>query len=211
MTPAPPAWTPPRPLPAALRTDRLILRFLEPADAPSLLEAIDINRDSLHPWLPWARTENRSLAECIYTIEHFRRERERPTPVTFLIGIVDGRDGSVVGGTSFHRVRAEVGEAEIGYWIRADRRGRGLCTEAAAALISWGFTAQLAGWGFRRITMFCAEPNTASKRVAQKLGLRRELHARGDRWVDGIGFCDSLGWGVLADEWETRAHRLKPA
>jgi RimJ/RimL family protein N-acetyltransferase len=37
--------------------------------------------------------------------------------------------------------------------------------------------------------------------VPEKLGLRRELAARADRWVPGFGWDDSLGWGVLAEEW----------
>ena len=176
-----------------------------------MFDAINLDRASLLPWLPWAATDNRTVAECHYTVERFRREREGPAAVTFGLGIFDARDGSVTGGTSFHRVRPEMAEAEIGYWIRADRRGRGLCTEAVAALISWGFTPQGEGWGFRRITMYCAEPNAASRGVARKLGLRQELHARGDRWVEGLGFCGSLGWGVLAEEWDTKAHRLKRA
>ncbi len=172
-------------------------------------EAINSDRESLLPWLPWARTENRTPAECLATIERFRSDRERtePPPETFGLSILDAQDGSILGGTSFHRVRHAFAEAEIGYWIRADRRGRGLCTEAVAAMLSWGFTPQPTGWGFRRIVIYCAEPNVPSRRIPERLGLRLEVRAKNDRWVEGIGFCDTLGWGILAEEWDLAARR----
>jgi hypothetical protein len=43
--------------------------------------------------------------------------------------------------------------------------------------------------------------------VPEKLGLRREVSTRGDRWVDGLGFVGTLSWGVLADEWDFEANR----
>src|ERR1043165_4872673 len=99
----PPPWTPPSPLPDRLETPRLVIRFWQPEDAPSMLEAINEDRDSLFPWLPWARTDNRSLAECIFQIERFRRTREQtsPTPPDFAFGLFDRDTGTPVGGTSF--------------------------------------------------------------------------------------------------------------
>ena len=187
-----------------------MLRFPQPDDAPSLLAAIDAGRSSLAPWLEWAVTDNRTLPECIYSIEHFRRRRERtdPPPETFMIGIFDRATGDVIGGTSFHRIAHAQHQAEVGYWIRADRQRQGLCTEAVRALITWGFTPQdrgsPRGWGFRRIEIYCAASNEASRGVPRKLGLREEIHRHQSRWLPGRGWGDELGWGVLAEEWMAR-------
>jgi RimJ/RimL family protein N-acetyltransferase len=206
--PAP--WSAPRPLPSPLRTDRLLMRFFEPGDAASMFAAINADRASLLPWLPWAAVDNRSEAECTYHIERFRREREDPLADDFSIGIFDPETGEVCGGTGFHRINVEVGQAEIGYWIRGDRARRGLCSEVVAALISSGFTPQdQGGWGFRRIIIMCAEPNVASRRVPEKLGLRLETRSVADRWVDGLGFVSTLVWGVLADAWDIEGRRLR--
>lgn len=173
-----------------------------------MLAAINADRASLQPWLPWAAVDNRSVAECVFNIERFRRARSASPPTDFAFGILDAATGEVLGGTGFHKLDFEIGQGEIGYWIRGDRARRGLCTEAVAALITWGLTPQSrGGWGFRRITILCAEPNVASRRVPEKLGLRRELSIRGDRWVEGLGFVGTLGWGVLADEWDFEAKR----
>lgn len=179
-----------------------------------MFEAVEVDRDSLHPWLPWVRTDNRSLPEAHFTIERMRRAHEQtsPPPTSFAIGIFDRSSAEVLGGTSLHAIRHDVHEAETGYWIRADRRRCGLCTEAVAAMISWAFTSQSAGgWELRRIHIRCAGRNVASQRVPEKLGLRLEARLLGDRWVDGIGYDDTLAWGVLASEWDIPARALKRA
>jgi len=211
--PPPQPWTPPRPLPDSLHTQRLTLRFWEHSDAGAMLAGIDTDRGSFLPWLPAFRTDNRNTAECLYNIERFRRTREQtdPAPVDFVLGIFDRATGGVIGGTGFHRVKAATAEAEIGYWIGPGLRGRGLCTEAVRAMISWGFTPPPTGWGFRRITIVCGAGNAASRRVPEKLGLRQEFHCRGERWVEGVGYDDTLGWGVLASEWDLERQEIRGA
>ena len=58
------------------------------------------------------------------------------------------------------------GSVELHYWIRSDRAGRGLTTEACRALIAWAPGAL----GVRRLTLWAGRANTASRRVAAKLG-----------------------------------------
>jgi RimJ/RimL family protein N-acetyltransferase len=64
--------------------------------------------------------------------------------------------------------RRTAGSAELHYWIRSDRAGRGLTTEAAAAVIAWGF----ASLGVSRLTLWAGRDNVASRRVAEKLGFK---------------------------------------
>lgn len=199
----PPPWTPPSPLPDGHTTARLVLRFWRGEDAPAMLEAIDVDRASLVRWMPWPAVDCRSRDECVYTIERFRRTRETadPVPTDFAMGIFDRTTGAPVGGTGYARVAAETGQAEVGYWIRADRRRSGLCTEAVIALVAWGLAPQSrGGWGFRRIVLYCAATNEASRRVAEKAGMRLELHARRDRWLEEYGWADTLGYAIDAED-----------
>lgn len=213
--PAPAPWSPPTPLPGRHETPRLVLRWWTSDDAAPMLAALNHERSTHLPWLPWVAADNRSIAECIFNIERFRRERDRPTPTPedFTLGIFDRASGAVVGGTGLVRVRHTIHEAELGYWIRADRRCEGLCTEAVAGLLSWAFTPQRSGgWGLRRVHIRCSAKNAASARVPEKLGLRREACFAGDRWTDGIGWDDTLVYAVLASEWDVpRERMLTPA
>jgi RimJ/RimL family protein N-acetyltransferase len=206
---APPApWRPPSPLPESCESERLVIRYWRPEHAPAMLAALDVDRSSFLPHLPWTAVDNLNVAQCTYKIEQWRRDRERSSPPVdeFVLGIFDRSTGDVVGGTGLHRIRLAIHQAEIGYWVRPDRRSTGLCTEAVRALIGWAFSAQdQGGWGLRRIEILCAGSNGASQAVPRKLGLREEVRLRAHRWLPGIGWDDTLGWGVLASEWADRS------
>jgi RimJ/RimL family protein N-acetyltransferase len=213
----PPApWTPPgSSLKASFELEGITLRYWTADDAPGILEALRTDRASYLPWLPWVAIDNRNLAEVTFNVERFRRDRERiaPVPDDFVLGIFDSLSGEPLGGTGFHRIRHAWHEAEVGYWVRADRRGLGVCTRATRAALSWGFTPQRdGGWGFRRVKICCASANAASRRVPEKIGLRLESHVKAERWLDGMGWSDSLQFGVLSSEWDrARSRMLVPA
>ena len=197
-------WAAPSPLPSGCCTERVRLRYWQPADAPAMLQALSVDRPSFLPWLPWTATDNRTVEECGAAIERQRLKRERLDPPAddFTIAISDARSGDVLGGTGLHRIIHGAHEAEIGYWMRADRRRQGLCQEAVAALVTWAFRSPSeGGWGLRRIHIRCASLNAASRQVPQRLGFVHEATLRKERWVDGLGWDDTLVFGMLRDEW----------
>lgn len=64
-------------------------------------------------------------------------------------------------------------EVEVAYLIARDYWGRGLGTEAACAIVAYGFE-QL---GLARLICLIDEENVASRRVAEKAGMRFERAA----------------------------------
>jgi RimJ/RimL family protein N-acetyltransferase len=105
--------------------------------------------------------------------------------------------------------RTQAGEAEIGYWLGASARGRGLLAEAGAAVLDWGFDPE--GGALERIMWRAMAGNVASARTARALGFRYEgLLRRGlrmesggvDGWIAGLLSTDDRvphPWPVLAD------------
>jgi RimJ/RimL family protein N-acetyltransferase len=87
-------------------------------------------------------------------------------------------EAEVVGGSGLH-TRVGEGAFEIGCWIRASRAGRGLATEATAALTHVGFEV----CEVDRIEIHDGPGNERSMRTPRKLGfaveagLRRRLYA----------------------------------
>ncbi|MEV5691665.1 GNAT family N-acetyltransferase [Micromonospora globbae] len=89
--------------------------------------------------------------------------------------------------------------AEIGYVFNPEFSGRGLATEAVAALLGWGFEE----FGLHRVYGRCHAGNEASARLMTRLGMRCEA-----RHVESYLFrgewTDQLVFAMLAREWLSR-------
>lgn len=95
--------------------------------------------------------------------------------------------------------RARDVQAELGWCLDPAYAGRGIATEAVRALVRRCFE----DLGLRRVTAGCFADNTASQRLMERIGMRREVHTlreslhRSGAWLDGMGYA------LLADEWRT--------
>ena len=87
--------------------------------------------------------------------------------------------------------------AELGYWLGADAWGSGYATEAAGALIDFGF----ADLVLSRIYAHVLEGNAPSCRVLDKLGMINE-GIRRQHVRKGKKLLDVVLYGMLRDEWE---------
>ena len=164
-----------------------------------MFEAVDASRSALLPWMPWAEKEHRSPDASLETIRLFERQYEDRTG--FTVGIFDRGDGRLLGGTGLHRLESEGRSAEVGYWVRADARRQGICTEAMRAWVTHAVQA----WAFRRVFLYCAAVNVPSVAVARSLGFRQEAILKAYRWEPGYGWCDQFLFAVLANEWDAVA------
>jgi RimJ/RimL family protein N-acetyltransferase len=85
---------------------------------------------------------------------------------------------------------------EIGWVFHPRYQGQGYATEAAAALLRYGFESLLV----HRVVATCQPENRPSSRVMEKLGMRREAHFRkciyrDERW------WDEYLYALLEEEW----------
>lgn len=90
-------------------------------------------------------------------------------------------------------------QGAIGWALGIRYRGRGYATEAAEALMEYGF----ASLGLHRTYAETSSANLASRRVTERLGMRQEGHLREAIFEDGE-WLDMLIYGILADEWQAR-------
>ena len=121
--------------------------------------------------MPWAAEEPKPLAERVATLRRFRAQFDLGND--FVYGIFDRDEAAVVGGTGLH---TRVGEDafEIGYWIQVERAGKGLATEATAALTRVAFEL----CGADRVEIRTDPANEASRAVPRKLGYVEEATLR---------------------------------
>lgn len=205
------SWQPPEPFRIRFESERLLIRAYQLDDAPALFDAVSTSREHLLPWMPWAREGHADPdASAHYITSQIMALRDRTGFTNVGIGIFERTSGRLIGGTGVHGVHRDTACAETGYWIRSSATGRGYCTEATAAVISWAFRPQPeGGLSLRRIVIYCSAANGASRRIPEKLGLRLEVEQRRDYFVPGFGCTDRLGWGVLAEEWDWARARLR--
>ena len=138
------------------RTPRLLLRPGFPEDAPALMSAIalpEIVRNLANvPWPYRMRDAEAYLASP--------RNPGLPSCLIFDLG---GGSPELAGACGLGRRPS--GAVELGYWLARPFWGRGLATEACAALIAMG-----KALGLERIEGSHFMDNPASGRVLEKLG-----------------------------------------
>ncbi len=176
-----------------VHTPRLVVRCWDPRDATLLSQAVEASLEHLRPWMPWAAAEPKELDARIEDLRRFRGNFD--LGVDMMYGIFDRPEARVLGGTGLHTRAGE--RREVGYWIHAGHVGRGLATEAAAALTRVAFEVERV----RRLEIRCDPLNVDSSRIPAKLGFQHEATLRGDAMAPDGGPRDTMVWGLLADEY----------
>lgn len=193
MTPGP-AYT--------ILTERLVLRCWNPDDAAELLAVIDASEIHLMPWMPWVPDRPRTIDGQAQLLRQFRADFDRDED--YIYGIFDRDTSEILGGTGLH-LRIGPRAAEIGYWLRQDRTGAGLATEATGALTRLGLETHR----LTRLEIRCRPENHPSAAVARRLGFTHEATLR-RRTPFGDQLHDTMIWTLLADELPaTPAARIK--
>lgn len=169
-----------------LKSERLTLEPYRVAFAQPAWEAVRLSKPELLPWMPWAR--NSSLEATRAFCERTIAEWDSGTAYEFAVFHED----SLVGAGGLHGVVPLIAKAEVGYWIRSDRAGEGLMTEAAAMLRDFAFDTL----GIRRLELRAGTENMASRRVAEKIGFLEEGTLRGGG-VGDAGPYDTTLYGML--------------
>jgi ribosomal-protein-alanine N-acetyltransferase len=162
-----------------LVTERLQLRPFAAADAPQV-QALAGERAVADTTLLIPHPYGDGVAEAWIATHapQFRQGRQAVYAITLR------PDGLLIGAISLIIVRTH-DRAELGYWIGASWWCRGYATEAATAIIRFGFDEL----GLHRIEAEHFARNPASGRVMLKCGMRYEGRA-----VHGI-----RKWGIYED------------
>ncbi|QHC55045.1 GNAT family N-acetyltransferase [Rathayibacter tanaceti] len=138
------------------------LRFREMAAADLTLMAELLGDPVVMRYYPAPKSREQASAWIEWNRRNYREHG-------FGLWIVETVDGAFVGdcGLTWQRVAGGL-ELEVGYHVRPDLHGHGYATEAAAACRDLALAHGLAA----RLVAIIHPDNTASRRVAEKIGLR---------------------------------------
>jgi len=88
---------------------------------------------------------------------------------------------------------------ELGFMFHPDHQGKGYATEASRAVVELAFTT----YDLHRLEGRLEVRNSASARVLEKLGMRREADLIENEWVKGEWQSEAI-YALLAREWRER-------
>lgn len=173
--------------PTNLRTKRLLLRPFELEDAE------DVFAYANDP--DWSRFLN---VPSPYTLQDALTFVDRNISIDWQEEPVFAirYDSTVIGAIGFH-INSPNSRAMLGYAIARAYWNQGLMTEAAAAVVDWGF-GQL---GLAKIWSFADVENVGSWRVMEKIRMTREGTLRSHGVLRGVR-QDFHYYGILRREWK---------
>jgi RimJ/RimL family protein N-acetyltransferase len=115
-------------------------------------------------------------------LEAYEKAREAGTREGF--AILDAETGDFLGIATAVHLDEDAGEAELGYILAPEARGRGAATDALLQLTDWAFAK-----GLVRLELRIDASNDPSVRVAERCGYQREgllrsVHFKAGRRTD---------------------------
>ena len=158
--------------------EQIILRPPTMEDAENIYDAVQVSKAELILWMDWCRPDF-SIDVPLEWIKRVPEDWKQGKNYQF--AIIDNKTQQCLGGCGINHINQYYLIANLGYWVRSDRHGEGIATEATKLIALFGFH-QL---GLRRIELVTGIENWASRRVAEKSGatfegiLRRRLKLSG--------------------------------
>ncbi len=180
----------------SLETDHLVIRRFRDDDLSSLL----VYRTD--PEVARFQTWGHATPEAVlYFIQEMKAAEPGRPGEWFQFSLELKASGAQIGDVGLHTLAADPRQAEIGYTLAREYQGQGLATEAVSAVLNCAFCTL----NMHRITALADYANTASIRLMERLGMRREAHYRASFW-DGGAWRDEVRYAILREEWVSGDH-----
>lgn len=174
-----------------IETDRLIMRKPRETDIQDIIE---YSSDTLiAEEVDWEPTEE-GIREYI---EKQRDLYPEDDPEWLDLAIELKKEHKVIGTIGIGVTSREHRQGIIGYALGIKYHRQGYATEAARAILEFGFTSM----DLHRIIAKSDEKNTRSWELMERIGMRREAHFKHSRFQEGE-WRTKLVYALLADEWE---------
>jgi RimJ/RimL family protein N-acetyltransferase len=176
-----------------LETGRLVLRSFRPGDEDDVYAYRSV--PDVVRYIPGDPKTREQVADLVAERATAGRIDDQQTNLTLAVEL----EGRVVGDVLLHLDGlggADGRQAEVGWVFAPDVRGRGLATEAARGLLRVAFDEV----GVHRVWAQLEPDNTASARICERLGMRREALYEKASWFKER-WTDLAVYAIRAEEW----------
>jgi RimJ/RimL family protein N-acetyltransferase len=175
-----------------LETDRLILRDFVKDDWRAVLE---YQSDPLYlRYNEWTERTPEAAQEFVGWFLNHQGQQPR---TKYQLALLLKSNRQLIGNCGVRMEKANDVEANIGYELNPKYWNHGYATEAAHAIVDFGFKRL----GVHRIWADLVADNRGSAHVLEKLGMKLEGRLREKAYFKGR-WWDALVYAVLVDEWE---------
>jgi ribosomal-protein-alanine N-acetyltransferase len=148
-----------------LETDRLVLR---PYTMDDLFELHKIvSQKEVMKYLPEGVMTQKQTKKTLTWIIECYKENTQKNIKKFSVGVFLKENKKLIGWCGLGPLEFDPSEIEIYYGLSKSHWGKGFATEAARALLDYGFRII----GLKKIVAIVMPQNNASKRVIEKMGL----------------------------------------
>ncbi|MCI0730272.1 MAG: GNAT family N-acetyltransferase [Chloroflexi bacterium] len=176
-----------------LETERLLMREFVEGDWVAVLA---YQSDPLY--LRYYHWMERTEADVRAFVGMFLEQQRRRPRLKFQLALILKQEDRLIGNCGIRVNDPGLREANIGYEVDSRYWGHGYATEAARAILRFGFEELR----MRRIWSYCLADNVGSARVLEKIGMRQEGRLREKEFVKGQ-WHDHLLYALLDHEWPT--------
>ena len=175
-----------------LETERLILRDFVRDDWQRVLE---YQSDPLY--LRYNHWDERTPEAVQKFIGRFLDHQQQEPRIKYQVAVTLKSNDLLIGNCGVRMDTIGAVEAEIGYELDPNYWNQGYATEAAHAIVDFGFS----HFGVHRIWADCVADNVGSAHVLEKLGMKLEGRFRENRYYKDR-WWDSLYYAILEEEWQ---------
>jgi ribosomal-protein-serine acetyltransferase len=167
----------------------LAVRTYTPDDAEEVFALVDVNRERLDRWFPWAEHVKTAADQRGWIEGCLASETDLEANGMWYGGRLAGSIGLSVNPVN--------DSGEIGYWLDEGAEGAGIVTRSCRRVLEYAFRER----GLHRVQIHAAVENVRSQAVAERLGMVREGVERGGGKVAGGRYLDLIVFSMLASEW----------
>ena len=178
------------------------IRPTEPSDAREQLALRVANRDHTGPWDPLRDESFYTEAGQRLELDLDQRSWAAGNAYAFAVLDTDARDRLIGRVALSNVVRGPWQNATLGYWIDRDAVGRGHASRAVRLALGYAFD----HIGLHRVQPAIIPRNTASRRVAEKVGFRHEGRALRYLKINGV-WEDHDIYALTAEDWRAMQAR----
>jgi len=174
-----------------IETERLILRDFVANDFEDI--HVYASEPAVVKYMLWGPNSKEDTQNYMNMLTDMQKQKPR---IGYELAVVTKENNQLIGGCGIHIVSPSQGE--LGYCFNHNYWGSGFASEAAAALVKYGFREL----GLNRIYATCRPGNVGSAKVMRKIGmtyeghLREHLHSKG-KWHD------SYQYSILESEFQS--------